>query len=166
MNKKLKKTNMTKNDSLRHKAIAFVESMNDDELNDMVVRFHGGATHQWMEVMPDGTVHETEEAGNNTTHWIKYPTKEVASIYNICSESAEACDCDICTMYRHFKDMDKEEFIERYSENDWEYCNETSLDDAILWFERDNDGLTGGDIREQMIAAIEELEYGYFDDEE
>lgn len=152
-------------DSLRHKAIAFVEEMTDDELDDMVVRSHDGTTHQWMEVEPDGTVHETEEIDNNTTHWIDYPTNEVPSIYNICSESAEACSCDICTMYRHFEDMDKEEFIESYSEEDWDYCNETSLDDAILEFERDNGGLTGEDIREQMITAIEELEYGYFDDE-
>lgn len=140
--------------------------MDIDELNDMVVRSHDMSTHQWVECMPNGTVHETEEADNNTSHWIDYPNKEVAAIYNICSASGEACNCDICTMYRHFEDMDKEEFIERYSEDDWNYCNETSLDDAILDFERNNGGLTGEDIREQMIAAIEKIEHGYFDDEE
>lgn len=151
--------------SLRHKAIAFVEDMSDAELDDMVVRSHNGSTHQWMEVEPDGTVHETEEVDNNTTHWVEYPTKEVAAIYNICSESAEACSCDICVMYRWFSVEDKEEFIDRYSEEDWDYCNENSLDDAILEFERDNNGLCGEDIREQMIDAIKEIEYGYFEDE-
>lgn len=153
-------------DTLREQAKGYVNAMSDDELEGMIVRAHKTNSHKWVECMPDGTVHKTEAADNNTTHWIKYPTKEVASIYNICDESAETCNCDICTMYRHFEDMDKEEFIERYSEEDWDYCNETSLNDAILEFERDNGGLTGEDIREQMITAIEELEYGYFDDED
>lgn len=153
------------NTTMRQKAIDYVNDMSGEQLDHLLVCGHETNSHKWMEVEPDGTVHETEEADNNTTHWIKYTTKKVASIYNICDESAEACPCDICTMYRHFKDMDKEEFIECYSEEDWDYCNETSLDDAILVFERDNGGLTGEDIREQMITAIEELEYGYFDDE-
>ena len=163
----IKDGNIGTDDSLRRKAIEYVvEGMSDDELNDMVVRSHDRTTHQWMECYPDGSVSETEEVDNNTTHWIDYPNKAVAAIYNICSESAESCSCDICTMYRHFEDMDKDEIIERYSEEDWDYCNATSLDDAILEFESENGGLAGEDIREQMITAIEGIEYGYFDDEE
>lgn len=154
------------NTTIRQKAIDYINNMSDDELDRMVVCTHDTNSHKWMEVYPNGNVHETEEADNNTTHWIKYPTKKVACIWDIHQERAEACPCDICTMYRHFKDMDKEEFVGRYSEEDWDYCNETNLDDAILEFERDNDGLYGEDIREQMIYAIEEIEYGYFDDEE
>ena len=161
----IKDGNIGTDDSLRHKAIEFVEEMDDEKLDDMVVRAHDGSTHQWMQCFPDGTVSETEEVDNNTTHWIDYPDKAVANIYNICPASAGACSCDTCTMYRHFEDMSKEVFIDRYSEEDWDYCNRTSLDDAILESERDNDGLCGGDIREEMISAIEEIEYGYFDDE-
>ena len=150
----------------REKAIEHVNAMDIDELNDMVVRTHGALTHQWVEVYPNGTVHETEEPDNNTSHWIDYPNKAVCNIYDIRRESAQSCNCDICTMYDDFDNMDKDEFIERYSKEEWEYCNVVSFDDAILEAERDNDGLTAEDIREQMISAIEKIEHGYFDDEE
>lgn len=159
-------TDQLRPSSARQRALDAVYEWDVDELNDMIVRSHGANSHKWVECMPDGTVHETEEADNNTSHWLDYPNKEVATIYEICQERAGYCNCDICTMYRWFADEDKEEFIERYSEEDWNYCNETSLSDAILDFERENDGLTGEAIREQMIDAIEEIEYGYFDDED
>lgn len=159
-------TDQLRPSSARQRALDTVYEWDVDDLDDMVVRAHDMHTHQWVECEPDGTVHETEEADNNTSHWIDYPNKEVASIYEICQESAEHCNCEICTMYRWFADEDEEEFIERYSEEDWNYCNENSLDDAILDFERENDGLTGEAIREQMIDAIKEIEYGYFDDED
>ena len=150
----------------REKAIEYVNAMDIDNLEDMVVRTHGNLTHQWVEVYPNGIVHETEEPDNNTSHWIDYPNKAVANIYDICRESAEPCNCDICTMYRDFEDMDKEDFIECYSEEDWDYCNENSREEAILNFESDNGGLSGEDIREQMVDAIKGIEYGYFDDED
>lgn len=152
--------------SARQRALDAVYEWDVYDLDDMVVRAHDMSTHQWVECEPDGDVHETEEVDNNTSHWIDYPNKEVACIYTICQERAGVCNCDICTMYRHFEDMDKEEFIERYSEDDWNYCNEHSLDDAILDFEHENDGLNREDIREQMVDAIKGIEYGYFDDED
>lgn len=153
--------------TLRENAIQQVKDMEYDYLRSLVIKSHDTNSHKWMEVTPDGNVHETEEADNNTTHWIDYPNKEVATIFNINNESCEACNCDICVMYRHAEDG-KEAFIEDYghTEEEWDYCNETSLDDAILEFERDNDGLDGESIREQMIDAIEEIDYGYFDDEQ
>lgn len=153
--------------TLRENAIQQVKDMEYDYLRSLVTKSHDTNSHKWMEVTPDGNVHETEEADNNTTHWIDYPNKEVATIFNINNESCEACNCDICVMYRHAEDG-KEAFIEDYghTEEEWDYCNETSLDDAILEFERDNDGLDGESIREQMIDAIEEIDYGYFDDEQ
>lgn len=150
----------------REKAIEYINVMDVYDLNFLVVRAHDMRTHQWVECEPDGDIHEAEEVDNNTLHWIDYPNKEVAKIYDICQESAEPCNCDICTMYRDSEDMGKEEFVEHYSEDDWNYCNETSLNDAILDFERENDGRTAEGIREQMIDAIKEIEYGYFDDED
>lgn len=150
----------------REKAIEYVNAMDIDMLDGMVVRRHDGSTHQWVECFPDGTVSETEEADNRTTHWINYSDKEVANIYDICKESAEHCNCDVCTMYEDFEDMDKDEFIERYSEDDWDYCNENSREEAILNFESDNGGLSGVDIREQMVDGIKGIEYGYFYDED
>lgn len=159
-------TDQLRPSSARQRALDTVYEWDVDDLNGMVVRAHSANSHEWVECMPDGTVHDTEEADNNSSHWIDYPNKAVASIYEICAASGAACDCDICTMYRHFEDMDKDEFIVFYSEEDWNYCNENSLDDAILDFERENDGLTGEAIREQMIDAIKEIEYGYFEDED
>lgn len=151
--------------TLREQAKAYVNAMSDDEIDSMIVRGHDTNSHKWVECMPDGTVHETEEADNNTTHWIDYPRKAVATICNIADECAEACNCDICCMYRRFRDGDKEDFIADYSEEDWNYCNEHTQEQAILEYEHDN-GNYGEDIREQMLAAIDEIEYGYFNDED
>lgn len=150
--------------TLRQKAIEFVNNMTDEELDRLIVMGHDTHSQKWMEVYPNGNVHETEEADNNTSHYISYPDKEVAGIYEIHSQCAEACNCDVCVMYRWFENEDKEDFIERYSEDDWNYCNENTLHDAILDCEHDNGNYADG-IREQMIAAIEDIEHGYFDDE-
>ena len=151
--------------TFREKAIEYVNKMTDEELDRLIIMGHDTHSCKWIEVYPNGTVHETEEADNNTSHYIQYPNKEVASIYMIHRECAEACNCEICTMFRWFEYESKEEFIERYSENDWNYCNNKKLEEAILDQEHEN-GLYSDDIREQMITAIEDIEYGYFDDEE
>ena len=153
-------------ETLRQNAIQQVKDMENSYLMRLVVKSHSTNSHKWVEVTPDGNVHEAEEADNNTTHWIEYPNKEVASIFNINNESCEACGCDICVMYRHAEDG-KEAFIEDYghTEEEWAYCNETSQDEAIIEYELDNGGLDGEGIREQMIEAIEEINFGYFNDE-
>lgn len=147
----------------REKAIQQVKHIGYDYLRILVIKSHDTNSHKWMEVTPGGKVRKAEEADNNSAHYVSYPDKPVASIFNINDESCELCNCDICTMYRRFEDG-KEAFIQDYgyTEEDWDYCNETSQDDAIV----DNGGLDGEGIREQMIDAIEEIEYGYFDDEE
>ena len=150
--------------TLKEQAKAYVNAMSDDELESMIVRAHETNSHKWVECMPDGTVHETEEATNNTTHWIDYPRKAVAAIYNIANECAEACNCDICCMYRRFRDDDKEDFIERYSEGEWDYCNEHTLEQAIL-DDAHEAGISSETVREQMLDAIDEIEHGYFNDE-
>lgn len=149
--------------TMRQKAIDYVNSLTDDELDRLLICGHDTNSHKWMEVYPDGTVHEAEEADNNTTHWI-YPKKLVATIYNINNQCAGACNCDDCTMYRRFHDCDKEEFIEDYDGDVWDYCNTTSLEKCILETAHDN-GIYGEDIRTQMLDAINEIEHGYFDDE-
>ena len=146
----------------REKAIQFINSLPEEYFIRLVVRSHDNVNHEWIEVQPDGSVNEAEEPDNNTTHWIKYPDKEVAAIYNIHDESAEPCNCDVCTMYRHFEYFSKEEFIERYNENDWNYCNDATRAEAIL---EDADSLSKLSIQDTMIDGIKSIEYGYFDDE-
>lgn len=153
--------------TIRQQAIQTIKDMDYSDLEALVVKSHDTNSHKWMEVTPGGKVRQAEEADNNSAHYINYPDKEVASIFNINDESCEACGCDICTMYRHAEDG-KEAFIEDYgyTEDEWDYCNETSHDDAIVEYELINGGLDGESIREQMIEAIENIEHGYFDDEQ
>lgn len=156
-----------KKTTLRQSAIHQVKNLEYSYLRRLVVMSHDTNSHKWIEVRPDGMVYQTEETDNNTTHWINYPNKEVASIFNINDESCEACNCDICRMYRHAEDG-KEAFIDDYghTEDEWNYCIVTNKDDAIVEYEIENGGLEGEGIREQMIDAIEEIEYGYFNDEQ
>lgn len=150
--------------TIREKAKAYVESLDYKTLNDWAIKDHTSQTHMWVQVYPDGQVSETEEADNNTTHWIDYPDKEVLSVYEISTASCEPCNCDICCMYRHYEDCDgdKEEFLYSHSEDDWDYCQENTLEQAL----RDCDYLKStSDIREEMLDAIDEIYYGYFDDE-
>lgn len=150
--------------TIREQAKENVHKLSNDTLNDWAVSEHTSNTHRWVEVHPDGQVSETEEADNNSSHWIDYPNKEVASIYEISTASCEPCNCDICCMYRHYEDCDgdKEEFLYSHSEEDLEYCQENTLEQAL----RDNDSLkSASDIRDEMLDAIDEIYYGYFDDE-
>lgn len=150
--------------TLREKAKAWVSAMSDEVLDSMLVRGHLTNSHKWVECYPDGSIHEAEDADNNTTHWIDYPHKAVASIYNIAYQCAEACNCDICNMYGHFRYYDKKNFITYYSKEDWDYCNEHNQIDAILAFERDN-GSDSETIRQKMLDAIDNIDFGYFLDE-
>ncbi len=148
--------------TIREKAKENVQELSYETLHDWAVSEHTSRTHRWVEVHPDGDVSETEEADNNTTHWVDYPNKEVASIYEISAESCEPCNCDICCLYQDYEDGDKEEFLCGHSEEDWEYCQENTLEQAL----RDNDSLkSASDIRDEMLDNIDEIYYGYFDDE-
>ena len=150
--------------TMRQKAIDFVNNMSDEELDRLLVCGHDTNSHKWVEVYPNGDVNETEEADNNTTHWIDYPKKQVACIFNICYESAESCNCPVCRLYNDFETLNHNAFYELYSEKDWDYCNEHSRFDSIIDSEHD-EGNYSESIREQMLEAISEIEYGYFNDE-
>ena len=149
---------------LREKAIESVRQISDNQLKQVLIDSHLCMNHKWVCVYPDGSISETEEADNNTTHWVSYPEKEVVNIYTISTATCEPCNCDICVEFRHFERLDKQEFIEAYGEDEWNYCNETELENAILEYCRDN-GISQYDIVDEMIDNIEGIEYGYFDDE-
>lgn len=149
----------------REKAIQYVKELDDDFFSDLIVRSHNNQTHKWIEVYPNGNVHETEEADNNTSHWVEYPKKEVECIYDIHQESCEACSCDTCYEYRNFEELSKEEFIEEYSEEAWNYWQKYGLESALLDVAHDN-GVYEEDIRDEIIRNIENIYHGYFDDED
>lgn len=131
-------------------------SENIDRYNELA---HLSHNHIWLEAYPDGNVTEAEEPDNNTTHWIDYPTKEVASILTIAK--CEYCDCDACASWRQSSDDDitDEEFESR-----WGFSKEDVGNDFARHL-RDYDAYDG-DIEYNALVAIDEIEYGYFDDEQ
>lgn len=152
--------------TIRQQVIEAIENFDRETLRNMAIREHTAQTHQWVEVHPAGDVTEAEEADNNTTHWVTYPDKAVASIYEISKATGEKCNCDACTMYNDYllavKYDDKESFIETYSEEDWEYCKSHTIEDVL----DDYEVLKGiEDIRDEMLEAVEAIQFGYFDDE-
>ena len=149
---------------IRDRAIKEVKNWEDDYLTELLIRSYLNHSHEWIEIETDGTIHEAEEADNNTTHWIDYPNKEVANIYNIHMESAEACNTEVCILYRDFEKMDKESFIDRHSLEEWEYVNDTDFKEAVI-DELHCNSVFEDDVREEIVENIRNIEIGYFDDE-
>ena len=147
------------------KAIEFIENLDNDYIRSLIVKSHKTNSHEWVEVLPDGTVKEAEEADNNSCHYISYPDKEVANIYDIHQQSAEKCGCEVCRMYRDFNELTKEEFVENWNKDIYDYVSSTGFEDAIIEDAHDND-IYEDDVRQQMVDAVEEIAFGYFDDEE
>jgi len=131
-------------------------SENIDRYNELA---HLSHNHIWLEAHPNGDVTEAEEADRNTTHWIDYPNKEVESIYTIAN--CEYCDCDVCASWQQSGDDDitDEEFESR-----WGFSKEDVGNDFCSHL-RDYDAYNG-DIEDDALAAIDDIEYGYFDDEQ
>ena len=142
-----------------------INSFTGKELTEMMIENHlNSRTHKGVEVYPDGEVHVAEEADNNTMHYIDYPNKPVESIYEITSSTGSVCDCDVCAEHGQFLEMDKDEFIREYGEDSYEFWQTTSLEDALADYTHDA-GVYEDDIRQDMLNAIDEIEYGYFEDE-
>ena len=121
------------------KAIEFIENLDNDYIRSLIVKSHKTNSHEWVEVLPDGTVKEAEEADNNSCHYISYPDKEVANIYDIHQQSAEKCGCEVCRMYRDFNELTKEEFVENWNKDIYDYVSSTGFEDAIIEDAHDND---------------------------
>lgn len=149
---------------IRDRAIKEVKNWEDDYLTELIFRSYLNHSHEWIEIETNGTIHEAEEADNNTTHWIDYPNKEVANIYNIHMESAEACNTEVCILYRDFEKMDKESFIDRHSLEEWEYVNDTDFKEAVIE-ELHCNSVFEDDVREEIVENIRNIKIGYFDDE-
>lgn len=136
-------------------AIALIEE-NLDVYNEWAHRSHN---HIWIEALPDGSVHQTEEADMNTTHWIIYPNKAIANILTIAC--CEYCDCDACASYDQAHDdyIDDDEFKSR-----WRY-RKCDVDDDFSKHLKDCE-MYDYDMADNAVAAIDKIDYGYFDDED
>lgn len=128
---------------------------NGDRYNELA---HLSHNHIWIEAMPDGTVHETEEASMQTSHYISYPDEPIAEILTI--SRCQYCDCDACASWHqaHDKDVSDEEFEER-----WGFTKEDVGDDFASHL-RDYE-MYNYDLEDTAMTAIDNIEYGYFNDE-
>lgn len=141
----------------RDKAKLSVETMTKGRLQEIIIAQHAMDGHRWMEVYPDGEICEAHEAGGTTTHWIDYPEKAVEKILEICNGNAP-CNCDVCTAHRDRDEMGEDEFREIYGDA-WD--GDSTLSEDIL----DKEGWYAEELRDEMIIAIGQIPYGYFDDE-
>lgn len=153
--------------TMRENAINSVKNITDETIQNWWERSHT-PYYEWVECHPDGNIHETAEPDGNTRH-TDLDGNPIERVYTIAS--GEYCDCDICTQYNRFNNIEDEEDIARFNEdfgqgsydtwkNDWEGDFQTAITD----YNHEN-GVYEEDVREEMVKAIQSLPYGYFDDE-
>lgn len=152
---------MSLRDLAKSKAIALCED--DDNVDRYNEWSHTGNTHVWLCAGEDGDVWETEEADMQTNHYYDYPNNPIANILNICSCDSGYCDCDACLSWRDLEDdnISDEEFEQRWGcERD-----KKELEYGFASWLRDWDAYYA-DYAQDVIDAINDIEYGYFDDED
>lgn len=152
--------------TLRENLKNSLTSISDSIIQDWWVDKHTACSCKWVEVYPNGTWAVTEEVSANTTHWLDYPNKQIESIYHICDSSSQYCDCWVCTLNR---DYDNEEMTDEEFEQEYEFTRESIKDDSFKQLVADyyhNKDVYECQVRDELINAVDNIEYGYFDDEE
>lgn len=134
-------------------------------IQDWWVENHTSCSEQWVEVYPDGSWHVAEEASSNTSHYIEYPNKPVASIYEIANSSSQYCDCWVCKCWDDYNndEITDEEFEEEYEFTRGDMENDT-FESLVVEYNHNND-VYESEVIDEMLEAIDNIEYGYFDDE-
>lgn len=152
---------MSLRDLAKSKAIAICED--DDNVDRYNEWSHTGNTHVWLCAGKDGDVWETEEADMQTGHYYDYSHEPIANILDICSCDSGYCDCDACVSWRDLEDdnISDEEFERRWGcERD-----KKELEYGFASWLRDWDAYYS-DYAQDAINNINDIEYGYFDDED
>lgn len=146
---------MKRREEAKKNAIELIEK-NLDIYNEWS---HQSQNHIWIECMPDGSVYQTEEADMQTRHYIDYPDEEVANILDIAI--CQYCDCDACASFNQSTDpdIDDVEFESRWGYKREDVCGDFAqhLKDYEMF---------NYDLADAAVKAIDEIPYGYFDDEE
>ena len=145
----------TLREQAKNNAIKMIKN-NLDRYNELT---HLSHNHIWLEVYPDGKCNEAEEVDRNTSHWIDYPDKAVATIYTIAN--CEFCDCDACVSWRdaHDEDMSDKEFAAK-----WGYDRLEVSDTDFAQHLKDYESYI--DPTDDVLSAIDDIEHGYFSDEQ
>lgn len=135
-----------------------VKSCIEQDLNKLNEVAHTSHNHVWLEVYPDGNVSLAEEADMQTSHWVKYGEKAVATVLEVAT--CQYCDCDACASFAqaHDEDVDEDEFLTR-----WGFEKKDVGDDFaqhLKEFEFFN-----YDLAADAVAAVDNIDFGYFDDE-
>lgn len=105
-----------------------------------------------VEVSHDGKVY-LEEYINRTDY-----TADVAEVYEV---GGGYCDCDTCVQYQDFDELTKEEFIEKWDEDIYDYVYAYSYLYAII-DDCHNADVYADDIREEIMQAINEIDSDFF----
>lgn len=145
----------TLRETAKANAITLIEA-NLDTYNEWAHNHH---THIWLEAWPDGEVHQTEEASMQTTHWLDYPNHPVATILEIAR--CEYCDCGACAS---FDDASNPNITNEEFEEKWGYSRE-DVSGSFAQHLKDYE-VYDFDMVDRALAAIDDIEFGYFDDEE
>lgn len=149
-------------ETIREQVKREIENYKYESLVRFLVKQHTSCTHQWLQVYPDGKICETEEADDYTSHYISYPDKEVACLYDIALSNACYCDCDTCKQYSDIDELDKEDFVYTWGEDIYEYCLHEPFEQGLI------DECPAGwhlDMIKEMLETLNDIPYGYFDDE-
>lgn len=144
--------------TLREIAKKNIESCIEQNINKLNELAHTSHNHVWLEVYPDGDVSLAEETDMQTSHWVKYGEKAVATVLEVAT--CQYCDCDACESFAqaHDEDVDEDEFLTR-----WGFSKE-DVGDNFAQHLKDFEAFNY-DMADDAVAAVNDVQFGYFDDE-
>ena len=137
--------------AIRTKVINAILNLDSRELRNIHVYSHTLHDHAYVGVYPDGDVINCIDG------------EDVECLYEI--TTGGYCNCDICSLYSNYDSMDKDEFIESYGEEEYQYCSDVAYEDALMEYNNEN-GIYDVTIIDEMLEALDSIPYGYFEDEE
>lgn len=138
-------------EAMRQKALLEIKGKPDSWFENLLVLNHQHNIFR-VEVSHDGEVY-FEEYINRTDY-----TADVAEVYEV---GGGYCNCDTCVQYQDFEELTKEEFIEKWDEDIYDYVSAYSFEYAIIDDCRNAD-VYADDIREEIMQAINEINSDFF----
>lgn len=138
---------------------------------DWAIKSHCSNLCERLEVLPNGELMETAEPSDNTWHTIKGTTEPLRGLYRIYNSCG--CNCDWCADYDRYEnrienpdDCTEEELAE--AKEQLSFNEETkdydSKEDYFSYWIADTDEVSN--VLDRMEENLEDIPYGYFDDEE
>lgn len=135
---------------------------------DWAIRSHISTLCERLYVYPDGSLSESQEPSDNT--WQVLRSTNTTVEYLIKMYNSSGCNCDACAQYDeaeyiilHQDDYNDNAIIDAKAELSWDTGNYLSKYEWYdLWI-GDTDEISN--ITDSMTEALDNIPYGYFDDE-